>query len=537
MTDGLKDAHREAIVAILAANERVERAVLFGSRATGTHTVSSDVDIALFGDRLTLTDQARIAAALDEIPMAQSVDLLLHEAIKDSATLAHIRHDGIEWYRRPYQSPAVAATVERGGSEDWSEMPLGALVDNFDSIRVPVKQANRVRGPYPYYGASGVVDHVNNYLLEGDYLLIAEDGENLRTRSTPIAFLAGGRFWVNNHAHVVRGNQRADTKFLMYALSKMDISGYLTGSTMPKLTQDNMNQIRLLTPSLSEQRGIARVLGTLDDKIELTRRMNATLEAMAQALFRSWFVDFDPVRAKMEGRETGLPKDIEDLFPDRLMDSDLGDIPDGWRIGVLDDLLIRRLERCHTSNETAALPYVPIDCIPSKSLSLVDSKPGILARSSLTRFYKGDVLFGAMRPYFHKVCIAPFDGTTRTTVLVLYPKRRHDFAFATLLLHHPNTIDFATRHSRGSTIPYAAWEDSMEGMATTVPPPGVLRAFDDIVRPLLECIPQEYFESRTLAAIRDALLPKLVSGGLRVSRREPASVHADRAASVGAHEA
>ena len=100
MTDGLKDMHREAIIARIAANDRVERAVLFGSRATGTNTASSDVDIALLGDRLTLTDQARLAAALEEIPMAQSVDLLLYNSIQDCTLREHIQRQGVEWFAR-----------------------------------------------------------------------------------------------------------------------------------------------------------------------------------------------------------------------------------------------------------------------------------------------------------------------------------------------------------------------------------------------------------------------------------------------------
>ena len=100
MTDGLKDVNREAIIAVIAANDRVERAVLFGSRATRTNTTTSDVDIALFGDRLTLTDQARLAAVIDEIPMAQSVDLLLYNSIRDQTLREHIRNQGIEWYDR-----------------------------------------------------------------------------------------------------------------------------------------------------------------------------------------------------------------------------------------------------------------------------------------------------------------------------------------------------------------------------------------------------------------------------------------------------
>ena len=100
MTDGLKDAHREAIIAALTANERVERAVLFGSRATRTNTVTSDVDIALFGDQLTLTDQARLAAAVEQIPVAQSVDLLLYDSISNRTLRDHIRIQGVEWYPR-----------------------------------------------------------------------------------------------------------------------------------------------------------------------------------------------------------------------------------------------------------------------------------------------------------------------------------------------------------------------------------------------------------------------------------------------------
>lgn len=109
MTDGLKDAHREAIIAVIAANDRVERAVLFGSRATGTNTVTSDVDIALFGDGLTLSDQASLAAAVEEIPMAQSVDLILYDSIRNPALRNHIRREGVEWYAG--RQPAMIATV------------------------------------------------------------------------------------------------------------------------------------------------------------------------------------------------------------------------------------------------------------------------------------------------------------------------------------------------------------------------------------------------------------------------------------------
>ena len=305
--------------------------------------------------------------------------------------------------------------------------------------------------------------------------------------------------------------------FCFRELSRVPLA-WVSGSARSFLRRDDVRNLEFHLPPLPEQRAIAHILGTLDDKIELNRRMNETLEAMARALFKSWFVDFDPVRAKMEGRDIGLPQHLADLFPDRLVESELGEIPEGWEVGVLGNVLRQRVERCLASKETASRPYVPIDCITPRSLFLTESKPGEEAKSSLTKFYTGDLIFGALRPYYHKVCIAPFDGTTRTTAFVLYPKRKHDFAFATLLLHDPDTIDFATRNSTGSTIPYAVWTDSMEAMATIIPTSGVLKAFDNTVRPFLMRIPQPYYESRTLAELRNALLPKLILGDLRVKK-------------------
>ncbi len=137
MTDGLKDMHREAIIAKIVANDRVERAVLFGSRATGTNTVSSDVDIALFGDRLTLTDQARLAAALDEVPMAQSVDLVLYSSIQDRTMREHIRRQGIEWYERPTRDEGYDSSPNLGCPGDWVSINLGRACTKIGSGATP----------------------------------------------------------------------------------------------------------------------------------------------------------------------------------------------------------------------------------------------------------------------------------------------------------------------------------------------------------------------------------------------------------------
>lgn len=165
------------------------------------------------------------------------------------------------------------------------DVSFGEITVNFDSRRRPIKSTEREPGPFPYYGASAIVDYVKDYIFDGNYLLIAEDGENLRSRSTPIAFMATGQFWVNNHAHVVQGNHLANTRFLSHLFSQTDVAGYLTGSTQPKLTRKALDAIRLRIPSLATQDAIAEVLGALDDKIIANTKLAATSNEIAGLIY------------------------------------------------------------------------------------------------------------------------------------------------------------------------------------------------------------------------------------------------------------
>ncbi|WP_297910438.1 restriction endonuclease subunit S [uncultured Actinomyces sp.] len=166
---------------------------------------------------------------------------------------------------------------------NWKAKPLGSCIEVFDSCRRPVTKKDRVLGPYPYYGASGIVDYVDSYIFEGLHVLVAEDGENLRSRKLPIAYLAEGRFWVNNHAHVLRANDENDTRFLSYMIESLDLSGFITGSTQPKLSQAALLSIPLRLPKLAEQRRIAGVLGALDDKIESNQNLAEVIPSLIDA--------------------------------------------------------------------------------------------------------------------------------------------------------------------------------------------------------------------------------------------------------------
>ena len=150
----------------------------------------------------------------------------------------------------------------------------------------------------------------------------------------------------------------------------------------------------------------------------------------------------------------------------------------------------------------------------------MEYKKGEEAKSSLVSFKKGDILFGAMRPYFHKVCIAPFDGTTRTTCLVLNSKARDYFAFSILTLFLDSTIDFATQNSTGSTIPYIKWKNELETLIVPLPPVEVAGKFNSLLEPILTKFSMGVRELEVLSELRDTLLPKLISGELRIPDAE-----------------
>ena len=404
--------------------------------------------------------------------------------------------------------------------DEWQERTLGDLTENFDGIRVPVKEADRRAGPYPYYGASGVVDYVDGFLFDGEYLLIAEDGENLRTRTTPIAFMARGKFWVNNHAHIVRGNDQADTRFLMYSLAGTDVSGYLTGSTMPKLTQGNMNRIPLRIPALQEQRAIAHILGTLDDQIELNRQMSETLEAMARALFKSWFVDFDPVRAKVEGRDIGLPSEIADLFPDRFVDSELGEIPEGWEIGVFGNVVefVRETTNPLSSPDTAfhhfSIPAFDEGKRPRTEL-------GAEIKSQKSRVVAGATLLSKLNPEIDRVWLADVDAqtpavcSTEFLVLIAQPPfaRSYVYCLARSRGFRQELEGLVTGTSKSHQRVHAT---AVQSLGVVLPPKAVVGLFDQLAGSLLDRILKCRAASQILADLRDSLLPKLISGDLRV---------------------
>ena len=562
---GLKGRHRSAIIDVIAANDRVERAVLFGSRAKGTNTVTSDVDIALYGDSLTLTDQARLAGAIGDIPMAQSVELVLYDSIDNPAFREHIQTHGVEWYRRAkaerldllskhrrvleallrkhlpdvevwaYGSRVNGRShdgsdldlVLRGpglkkipidclanfeeavrdsnipflveardwarlpeqfhreikrnhlvlmgdepchGIHDWREAALGDVAVFLSGGTPPKGRPEYWNGSIPWVSAKDMKrfrlhdteDHVTAEGLANGTRMVPAGSVLLLTRGMTLlkelpVCVPERPMTFNQDVKALRPKPGIDTGFLPYLvlgnkarlLSLVDLAGHGTG----RINSDELKSFDIHLPPPHEQRAIAHVLGTLDEKIELNRRMSGTLEATVRALFKSWFVDFDPVRAKMESCDPGLPKHLAKLFPDRLVDSELGEIPEGWVAGCLADVAESPRRGVDPAELDVSVPYIGLEHMPRRSIALTEWESSEKVTSAKSAFMKGEFLFGKLRPYFHKVGLAPVSGVCSTDLVVITAKSTAYSAFALAVISSVGFVSFTDQTSTGTKMP------------------------------------------------------------------------------------
>jgi len=314
-----------------------------------------------------------------------------------------------------------------------------------------------------------------------------------------------GRFDAYQRTYVIRSVDEGvlNNRYLFYALQlELDLLQSLsTGSATKFLTLTILNALKVRVPSLSDQNRIVSILGAYDDLIENNTRRIEILEEMARRLYEEWFVQF-----RFPGHE-GV----------EFKESELGLIPEGWGVGRLGDVLEKHSNKTSSGDHLSDRAYVPIDCIAKKTLALSEVKSWQEAQSSLVLFEENDILFGAMRPYFHKVAIAPLSGVTRSTCFVLRPRKPNSWAFSALTAFREDVVDHAAAHSKGATIPYAAWEGSLEDFPIVIPPDELLKRYDELASPFLSWIKKQYNRQKNLRAQRDLLLPKLISGEIDVS--------------------
>ena len=417
---------------------------------------------------------------------------------------------------------------------EWVDTTLGNICELRAGSVFPPTLQGKSRGMYPFVKVSDMnlaanavcIQDANNWVDDADLpqlkakpfakgtTVFAKIGEALKANR--LRFLVRPTIVDNNMMGAVPIADTVDPRFFFYALTKFDFGEVAGGTALPYLTVSALSRLDISLPPIDEQRAIAHILGTLDDKIELNRRMSETLEVMARALFKSWFVDFDPVRVKAEGRDPGLPKHLADLFPARLVDSELGEIPEGWEVSsiyeVADVIYGAPFSSARFNTDSVGEPLIRIRDLPRES-------PGVWTQELHPKGYKirpGDIVVG-MDGEFRAYLWGGPEGWLNQRVCVFKPKSRSCASFV-----------------RNSIMPALADVESTETATTVIhlgkadidrfkivrPHLKVADRFKMACQPWYDRIVAAKQECRSLTALRDTLLPKLVSGELRVKDAE-----------------
>ena len=390
-----------------------------------------------------------------------------------------------DWQQSTIGEHVELATGEAFQSARFGTSPVsGTLLARGDNI----KEGEFEWGDKARYWPD-LTQELEKYLLREGDVLIGMDGSKV------------GKNWVRvqkkdlpcllvQRVARLRAKDSMDQTFLRYLIGNPQFSGYVervrTGTSIPHISGGQIRSYAILLPPLGAQKGIAFVLGALDDKIQLNRRMNAALEALAQTLFKNWFVD-DPA--------TKLPK--------------------GWRAGTLGEVTENTRRGIQPEEIKSSTPYIGLEHMPRRCIALSEWGHADELESNKFEFERGELLFGKLRPYFHKVGVAPVDGVCSTDILVVRPKAPEWFGFVLGHVSSVELVNHTNAASTGTKMPRANWND-IARFEVALPPESLAAEFTATIRPMIDRIIANIHESRTLAELRDALLPKLLSGELRV---------------------
>ena len=539
MTDrlDLPSRYRDQIEVLLREHVPGVEVWAYGSRVTGESHDASDLDLVLRGPDLKRISSGQLAD-LNEALEQSNVPILVQ--IHDWARLPESFHREIE------QAYVVLVEEKELGkvSDGWVSLRLGDVCTKIGSGATPRggKEVYLEEGPYALIRSQNVYNNGFNYdglafinqqqatdlknvEVFADDILLNITGDSVARVCQVAPDVLPAR--VNQHVAIIRPDpNKLSPRFLRYFLVSPEIQATLlswagSGGTRNALTKGMIESFDVQAPmDVAEQHAIAHILGTLDDKIELNRRMNETLEEMARALFKSWFVDFDPVRAKMEGRDPGLPKHLADLFPDRLVDSELGPIPEGWEVKALNYCVDLNPESWSRTNYPESVEYI----------DLANTKWGVI---EATQYYfwkdapsrakrvlrSGDTIVGTVRPGNGSYSFVGHEGLTGSTgFAVLRPIHPRYREFVYLSATSAENIEHLAHRADGAAYP--AVRPNVVGETRVITPgidTDILNFFSMTVAPIINRMESNKIESRTLAALRDALLPKLISGNMRVN--------------------
>ena len=560
-------AERRAVLALLERYLPNTAVWAYGSRVKWTSRPESDLDLVAFARPEQSVRVAELREAFEESDLPFAVDLFVWDEVSEGfrkhveAEYLVLAEGALDCTKRTDCSTKTAPAIEqpkrnRGWRRGWKAWTVRELMESGsleigDGYRaknselsksgLPFARAGNIRNGFQFDGADRFptenLDRVKNKAsLPGDVVFTSKGtvGRFAFVRKDTPRFVYSPQlcFWRSLDTKLI------DPRFLFFWMAGREffeqfkeVSGQTDMAEFVSL-RDQRN-MRITLPPVGEQRAIAHVLGALDDKIELNRRMNATLEAMARALFQSWFVDFDPVRAKMEGRDPGLPKDIADLFPDRLVDSECGEIPDGWPVESLDEHF----------EAVKGVSYkgsgLGTDGVPLHNLNSIREGGGYKYEG--VKYYSGeysdrhtvrpgDVIVanteqGHDRRLIGYAAVVPevfgAQGIASHHVYRLRAKRngRLSTAFLHLLLNSRQMHDVVSGYANGTTVNMLPI-DALQRPPVVMPPRALSEALDTVAVHAAQQRERIVKESRILTVARDTLLPKLISGEMRMRDAE-----------------
>ena len=386
----------------------------------------------------------------------------------------------------------------------WPIVKLGDVIDLFDSRRVPLnsRQRQERQGQYPYYGAQGIIDHIDDYIFDGRYILVAEDGENLNSKKLPLALLARGKFWVNNHAHILRGKVSiADDTFLLACLNNADIKPFVTGAAQPKLSQANLRLIEIPFPPLPIQKRVAGILSAYDELIENSQRRIKILETMARALYREWFVHF-----RFPGHENT-----------RIVDG----LPEAWTRRPLEEIAECRLGKMldQDKNRGDMLPYLANLNVRWGEFDLSDLREMRFEQDEIETFglrFGDIVMCEGGEPGRCAIWKEQLPGIMiQKAIHRIRCRENMDHNYLYQSLRHLGQSGYLATLFTGSTIKHLPRE-KLAKVAIVVPPEPLLSAFRDTMISLEEQIHTLQRQIQNLRRTRDLLLPRLLSGQIDV---------------------
>lgn len=388
---------------------------------------------------------------------------------------------------------------------EFDIIKLGNLCTSLNKKRIPVSKIERqkLNKIYPYYGAQGIIDYIDDYIFDGIYLLVAEDGANLIDRKENIANIAKGKFWVNNHAHILGFDNLEDLYYIYYYLNLIDVSAYITGSAQPKLNNRNIMEIKIKWPVSNVRYKIIKILRSLDYKISINNKIIKNLEAQAQAIFKSWFVDFEP-------------------FQDgNFVESELGLIPEGWEVEKLNQISKVVTGKTPSTKIKEYYGYrLPFITIPDMHNNVYITKTERYLsnkgeNSQIKKTIPKDSICVSCIATVGLVSLTSQSSQTNQQINSVLPNKHFYLYYLYLILLNKKNY-LSAIGSSGSTTKNIN-KGTFESLNILKPKEKVLKCFNDKLTPLFKMILNLQLQNDKLAQTRDTLLPKLMSGEIDVS--------------------